>query len=492
MQDSYRNLKARQNRVTLPEADQEVHQTSAEVAAADDFDIAQMTDPSRLVPTNHSSLPDVSDVFNSFEAPTENRTFKTEPMDDEEWRAEQERRKQEAIEKKQREKEDRERARAEKLAAKQAATQAMSGDHSSGRSHRSSVAPRTRQQSVVDLTDDTEDVVLSPQSQSQIRAPQQSINTIPPHQPRPLTAGQVQIMDQLEIPPHMLQQAREVYHNEQILVPGNVRRWIDLKTFAAQRPNNSISPRVILIAQAHAFQLAPLPTVVPHHATAQNAAHIYQMPAYGAMQSAPARSVMSQGLEATGQAALPSIRQIKIEAEEQAVYQQVPIAFQAGAPRPSTYEPQNIAGSANAPAQRGTHSVNQQHVQPIPVPSTTPPAVSGAQIFQFVQPIELMAGILPPDTPEGHPHLVNIWEQALLDLPIDQHDHLKLPDVVVSILAKYDLESGSAIKPFLDLEKHNHYFFLFKARDTHTHSWSIEREGNIVSVSQNISLFELH
>lgn len=96
-----------------------------------------------------------------------------------------------------------------------------------------------------------------------------------------------------------------------------------------------------------------------------------------------------------------------------------------------------------------------------------------------------MPDILPPGAPKGHPHLIQLWNPALLDLPPDQHDHLNIQDTVVSVLAKYDLKTKSVISAFLDVEKVNHFFFLFKARESNLHSWSIEREEDVITVSPN-------
>lgn len=479
MQDSYRNLKARRSGQQLSEIDQAVDQSTSEATANNQIDLMQMADPNRVLPASKPSLPDVSAVFQSFNPPFENRTFKTEPMDDNEWRAEQERNRQEAIERKQREKEERERVRAEKLAEREAARAMMEAE----RNERGSVAPQSQQRTVVDLTDDLDDVAPSPPAQAHDRPPPQGSNVRFPPQPRPLAPAQIQMMDQAEIPANMLQQAREVYQNEQIMLPGNVRRWIDLKAFAAQRPNNAINPRVILIAQAHAFQSIPVPSDPPQYASTPNAANApLHRSAYG---NTPSASVSGHTMPTVNHAALPSMRQIKIEAEEQDLQQQIPPCHQASATRDAQHM-HNTTGNRITAVHDTMHRVEPQRAQPMIVQSASPPAVSQEQILQLVQPIELMADILPPDAPEGHPHLVNIWEQALVDLPTEQHRHLNLPDTAVSILAKYDLEGASVIKPFLDLVKYNQFFFLFKARDTHTHSWSIEREGNIVSVGTHV------
>ena len=433
--------------------------------------------------------------LNSFQPPELPRIFKSEPMDEEEWLATKAAEKEAINNRKKQEKEARDRAREQarldRLAGRRRAQRNDSEDvnlildSSRERSYESS---RQRQQrTVVDLTDDLQDTPEATNERPQ--PPPQPLRPLP-SQPRLLTEAQVQLMDQVEVPNNILQQARDIYARERTAFPTNVRKWSDFKIFVAQHPS-FITPQLCLIAQAHAFQSASAPPKPQHNVTSQpptpasvpSVSNAYTGNVETADSIDPPRS---RGRSDSN--TLIGMRQIKVEAEEADQLQRESLDRAETSHRPlvpARHRPPPSLTQYTALPERNVRpqvaAPSRPIVPQVPQPPSRP-VLSAAQIKDLAKPVDLMSDILSPIAPEGHPHLIKIWDSALLDLPIDKHEHLNLPDTVVSILARYDLKTRSAIQAFLDVDGTNHFFFLFKAREGDLHSWSVEREEDTITV----------
>ncbi|KAK5069854.1 hypothetical protein LTR64_007963 [Lithohypha guttulata] len=441
-------------------------------------------------------IPDVSAVFERFQPRETPRTFKSEPIEPEEWKAELARQKQEAIDKKQRPKQAREEARVVGPEARRAISRGMfieSAVDDSVKGHtRNKQISRPRAQSIVDLTDDVEDMPISstlgeptatltrPVSQTSPHTPARAIRRPNPPKYRKLTPAQTQMMDRTAVPTSILQQARDAYMEENIHMPDDIKTWIEFKSFAARNPIPRVRPALVVFAQTHTFRTAPCRPPQRTHSVVHEEVLENDLDQATAIPSSPIGIEQEQPTTTT----LEEMRQIKLESEEHE--QNRGLRQEAPAFADSTYsqvESEQSMGKKTSTATQFNHDAGATHTnQDAPLAAADSSNLSDAEIRDLVTPIGYMPDILPLNAPEGHAHLIALWKAALLDLPLNKHDHLTLPDTVVSILAKYDLYTQSAVKAFLDLEGTSHFFFLFKARNNHLHSWSIEREDNIVTI----------
>ncbi|KAK5954066.1 hypothetical protein OHC33_004637 [Knufia fluminis] len=425
------------------------------------------------------TVPDMSDILNNFKPPEGPRVFKSEPIDNDVWEsmlADKEKAKKKS-------KKDK------RNIAEQSATPAreMSSETPEVSAHRRARAGLNTRRSAqpvssdfVDLTEETPSEggsVPPPAIQAPTQGPTSNL-------PRPLTTAQIQIMDQIDVPQGILQQAIDIYRRESTAMPTNVKKWAQLKNFVAQHPASFISPQLCLIAQAHAFHAASAPSLPRPPPPPSTSTPVVSNNANARTPTQPraARATSMNRYAARETRASPETPRIKTEPEETSQPQHQP---EADIRRPRDVHPNPpVQTTSNKtpriptpPTQSAAHTPHELANQPTDTHTTT------TQIQKLLQPSNLMPDILPPDAPHGHPHLVQLWHPTLLSLPIEQHDHLNIQDTVMSILAKYDLKTKSVISAFLDTKKVNHFFFLFKAREGNLHSWSVEREEDVITVS---------
>lgn len=426
---------------------------------------------------NKSAVPGLGDLLNSFKVPEGPRVFKSEPVDIDLWddmlapkpkpRRKQKKDKQENVE--------------------QTAPPAkeMSPDipeviegRNARNTHEVGTSAQAASRDVVDLTEEDDE---REGSSSQVPVPQAPTQGSTSHLLRPLTTAQVQIMDHLDVPQNILQQAIDIYRRENIALPVTTKEWAQLKNFVARHPASLISPQLCLVAQAHAFHAAsapstfrPLPASTNNNATAERPSEPPKAPA-----DALDRDSMSEGR------VISEEPEIKIEPKDTVQLQRQEEAHSKPlAADPASFDDRSNSDRAQVPVRtpRTTARPPQdRHAQPDSADG------SRALIQNLMQPIDLVPDILPPDAPAGHPRLIKLWDPVLLGLPNDQYDYLTIQDTVVSILAKYDMKTKSVVTAFLDVKKVNHFFFLFKAKENTLHSWSIEREDDVITVSPDLA-----
>lgn len=419
-----------------------------------------------------STVPDLGDILNSFKVPEGPRVFKSEPIDIDLWDSmlaptPKPKRKQK------RDRQDNAKQTVPPVREVSSDIPEFPDGQGARGKHAAVESTQVASRDVVDLTEEDDG-----REGSSSRAPVSEASThVPtPHLLRPLTAAQVQTMDQTDIPQNILQQAIDIYRRENIVLPITTRNWAQLKNFVTRHPVSLISPQLCLVAQAHAFDAASVPpTPRPSHASTTNNADVTRL---YQPHSAADDTVDRNNLD--GERAIFGEPQMKVEPEdavqlnrrEKADVKQPPAvsANLADLSNMNPYQPPD--GSSRATARSLEISSAQ----------TNGRDTARTQIRSLMRPMDLMPDILPPDAPAGHPRLVKLWDPVLLTLPADQHDHLTIQDTVLSILAKYDLKTKSAVVAFLDVKKVNHFFFLFKARENSLHSWSIEREENVITI----------
>lgn len=298
-----------------------------------------------------------------------------------------------------------------------------------------------------------------------------------------LNPAQIEIVDLVETPQHLLQQARDFYLQARIDMPSNITTWADLKVFAAQHPIPTLAPKIIADVQAHVFhssKIPPTPSLPPVN-TLRPTPRIPLPPPQRLVP--PAKN--SQPHHA--RTVVPARLRVKVEEPEadQDFEPQVRKDIQVnGRSKSATLREQPPIALATG---------NVTPVAPIPYQATAVDrSATDLQILRLTEPLGLCPELLPPDAPGGHPHLIQVWDPVLVNLPQEKHNHLDLIDTVVSIIYKYEPKTMTAIKAFLDPEKVGHFFFLFKSRSDKYHSWSIEREGDIITVSTRAKLLPYH
>lgn len=389
-----------------------------------------------------SDVPQLDDLFNNFRRPDHAREFKTEPMDDDTWQDIQEKEAAAAeAQKKKQKNSDPPRTRSRTNTARQ-------------QNESSKKAPVS--DALVDLTEDTDDETRkSPVNQNDQTRKQ--VSTANRQRIKPLNVVQVQYMDSMQIPNEILDQAKAIYSNENIPFPPTLRLWAHLKHFVTNQPSAVLNLQLVLMMQAHVF--------------------------YSSSQSSLAKQQprhLSSAAQPPDLDTFDSMRRIKVENEVAEREQQSRLRTTPSAV-PVSPVPHVTAEQHPIPAPQARNHQNQiHHTQP--EPNLANERRIDSTIQALVKPIDLMPDILPIEAPQDHPHLVNAWDEKLLALPTNVHQHMDLMDTVVSIIARYDLQARAAIEGFLDFAQVHHFFFVFKARDKHMHSWSIEREGDTVTV----------
>lgn len=340
---------------------------------------------------------------------------------------------------------------------------------------REEVDHEDQQDAVVDLTADDEE-----NSQAQNH--------------RAGTPGQYQVFatsqrDHEGIPPTALQQIREQYRQENIILPTDVKNWHQLQEFAGRNKNPSrVTPTFIAQIRGFYSTLGLTPPQGPNLSYSQSS-----LPTQGVSQhqlnNSPNLRTEGSYVFGTQQASLSNAGRlistsntasevaVKLENDAQPSAHSAtegPFVRSVKHIFDNRLRPHNIDSSQiiSNPSQRRGPGQLQNNLQP-----------STAKVIK-VQLSDALRDLLPPDAPSDHPHLVSIWDPDLLKLSTNQHDHLNLIDTVVSIIAKYEIKDQSAIKGFLDINAVPHFFFLFKSRTSAWHSWSIEREWDIVTVSR--------
>jgi len=423
-----------------------------------------------------SGVPDLGDILNNFKVPESPRVFKSEPVDIDLWDS--------MLAQKSRprkQKQDKQNTTERPLAAAREISRETSEMYS-GRNAQTELTAGTMAQfespEIVDLTADDYDYHHGETSSRPViaKAPTHAPTQI---LPQALTAAQVNLMDQTDVPQNILQQAIDIYQREGTALPTGIKKWAQLKTFVAQHPASFISTHLCLVAQAHAYHAAAASSLsqVPLSQVHSNAT---TPPSVDSIMPLVASVGSNNTREHHGS---PEMPRIKIEPEEPvqlysySVHQEKADTQQPSHRRTSSASRRNSNRLQSPPR-------NHNAALPTQLPSTqstttTPP--SPAAIRHLCRPSSLFSEILPPTGPPNAPHLISLWDEILLSLPPEQHSHLNIPDTVVSILAKYDLNTGAVVKAFLDVKGVNHFFFLFKSRGG-LHSWSIEREGHVITV----------
>jgi len=292
-----------------------------------------------------------------------------------------------------------------------------------------------------------------------------------------LTPTQTETMDHVRVPQHLLQQANGLFVQAQINLSDDIKTWSDLKVFAAQHPIATLTPDIVANAQAHAFYAtgippAPMPPPAPQVTTATVIPRSLSPSSHQPL-TTPTRNGQFVPTTTITAVAVP----IKVEESEQGHGSEPHMPTRVGLidnPHQATVQGQSAAPPA---------TVDAEPAAPTSLQATTNNGIAtDLQILRLTEPLNLCPELLPSEAPAGHPHLVQVWNPALVNLPQEMHDHLDLFDTVVSIIYRYAPKTRTAIKAFLDTEKIRHFFFLFKSRSDKCHSWSIEREGDIITV----------
>ena len=359
--------------------------------------------------------------------------------------------------------------------------------------------------SVIDLTDD------DPPNQN-----------IPGHvQFRELTDEQEQMMAFADVPDSILGLARQHYASEGLSMPVTVRIWQDFKRFVKEHHERgyTMTPASCDVAEAQTFwgaiiqqntQQGQLSGGTGHlgnqtgwyNEISQRQAGRYLPHMSGAVKvkTEPVQNIMP-----------PFQQQPQIGFSSQAMHTQpvptqIPTHPPFQMPSDSTHlkhqpkikvEPQEDKSRTQPPQKTPAIPPQQQIVTSVrprlgPVPQAVPysaPVVAPVETLTTKSESQALNGTITAP-PEGQaselgyvPRILTLWDPQFLDIPVDRHEHLSLPDVVISIFAKYDLKYKSVLKGFLNTKEFPHFFFLFKARAAHLHSWSIEREHDTITVS---------
>lgn len=423
-----------------------------------------------------SAVLGLGDILNSFKVPEGPRVFKSEPVDIDLWdsmlapkprpRRKQKKDKQDNVE------------QAAPPAKEISANIPEMPDGLNARdTHDVRTSAQAASRDVVDLTEENDE---REGSSSQAPVPQAPTQVPTSHLRRPLTAAQVQIMDQIDVPQNILQQAIDIYRRENIGLPVTTKKWAQLKNFVAQHPASLISPQLCLVAQVHAFNAASAPTTFRPPPASTNSNADAGRP--NERQPAPAGALSRDNV--SEERVVSEEPQIKIEPEDTIQLNRQEEAHAKPLPAdPASFDNRPNSDRAQVPV--GTPRATARPLQDL---HTQPDSADGsrARNQNLMQPIDLIPDILPPDAPAGHPRLIKLWDPVLLSLPSDQYDHLTIQDTIVSILAKYDMQTKSVVAAFLDVKKVNHFFFLFKAKENSLHSWSIEREEDVITVSPDL------
>lgn len=287
-----------------------------------------------------------------------------------------------------------------------------------------------------------------------------------------------------KIPEPTLDYIKEHYRKDNISLPADISDWTRLEEFchANTRPSRVT---LSLIEQWRAF---PLLYVVPQSNVNPSARpNVGPLPSLTRAQSLQGASATSRGSFNTPTAfvPLPAWDVSNISSLQT-------LAARRGAHRSGANSGRGLelaqtfrdAHSSQPNAGLGYSSLglaNSNEVQRAPRPYSQ--SVTNENIRDLMQPSDALSHILPSSAPPGHPHLVFLWHRQLLSLPKAQHNHLDLVDTIVSVMSKYDMKEQSVIKAFMDMNEVQHFFFLFKSMTSAWHSWSIERELNVVTVS---------
>lgn len=293
-----------------------------------------------------------------------------------------------------------------------------------------------------------------------------------------------------KIPEVTLRHIREQYQKDRISLPANISRWQQLLEFSSANTKPTLITPALIVQWCSSFWSSgtPQPNVSPcsQHSsvflqnTVKNQDLFHDQTEY--VPFIPDASTPSRDAHRSSPASKRGVEVI-----------------QRARPDTSTEPNTRTERPATRPSDKRTATHTRSH------PRTTNAArdvgnipaghdfatsqrygVQGANIVDvstLMRPFEALPQLLPSSAAVGHPHLVPVWHPYLLKLPRIQHDHLNLVDTVISIMAKYDMKEQSVIKAFLDMDQVQHFFFLFKSRSNVWHSWSVEREYNIVTVS---------
>lgn len=431
--------------------------------------------PANRQTRSDSQAPGIGDVLGGFKFPEPPRSFKEEPIDEDIMQLPL--RRASPGRKRRNNKDIRLGSHAEN---DQTNPTGQRPTHNDGR-HQRSVSQG--EDHVVDLTEDDGGVYSRDDSDAPFSTHPQTSNLPLNLSFQPQHSGESD-----DIPTATLRQFREHYNQRNTTLPPNIKTWSQFRDFAErdhhfQHPTSIVSHQSIPTngaAHIHASSrhqnfpnniagsnvLAPFPeahvTLASQGPTSSN--NKSRAGTVNETRSFPAAKVSSSG----GQELL--------QGNLQAAFSKLPDYHVSRPPTETRQRPQRLSRTIEQPAR-------DQPVDQIPRVTDTQPFIKTEAAKALMKPSDALADLLPTQSTVGHPHLVAVWDSQLLHrVPTTQHNHLDLVDTVVSIMAKYDMKGQSAIKPFLDIKDVPHFFFLFKSRTSNWHSWSIEREFNIVTV----------
>lgn len=412
----------------------------------------------------------LGNLFDNFKRPNGSRRFKSEPVDHDVWQDMQAKEAASLEEAKKKKKRD---AELPRTRSRTSAARRQNGSSSTGQEQ------PTASNAVVDLTEDHEDEVSHDNSTRRMSLPKKPASPLSKVRVKPLNVVQIQYMDNMQIPDEILGQAKSIYNNENVPFPPTLRLWAHLKHFVTNQPSAVLNLQLVMMMQAHVFHSSSQPNQVQQHNISQTTIPTPQQlqpfkPTGNIIRSLPDLNTFN------------GMRLVKVEAEvakhdQQALLRAAPVAKSGPAPSAAPVRQHSAATTSklNRVQNRSQDHTGRQRAHHPRPESPIDPALQ-----DLVRPVDTMPDILPAKAPASHPHLVSIWDEKLLALPTNVHRHMNLLDTTVSIIARYDLQARSAIESFLDFAQVHHFFFVFKARDKHFHSWSIEREGNTITVWQ--------
>lgn len=343
-----------------------------------------------------------------------------------------------------------------------------------------------RLDTVVDLTGDDEERSSLIHANAKL--------TIHPHgMPYSEVSTQHTPNDNERIPDNALQQIKEQYRREKITIPTNITEWQQLEEFVGTNSKPSlVTPSLVSRFRAicssndkyqqHFLSFLPQSSAFTHdaaygrpnrnHSLYQNEDSFLNSQAITSRSSAHGPTANSGLASDSVTKHGPRVQTLSSLGADNPLHQ----------PADSHSAPITRSRSRNTNDTQAASSTLHPH-EPIRSTSHSIRGPSPAVINSLMHPSEALPNLLPSSAPLGHPHLVSVWNADLLKLSREQHNHLDLIDTVVSIICRYDMKEQSAIKAFFDTNAVQHFFFLFKSRTSAWHSWSVEREWDIVTVS---------
>lgn len=329
---------------------------------------------------------------------------------------------------------------------------------------------------IVDLTED-DSVTDSRSNTIQIRQPGPPLNW---------ASASPQVFHQAQVPGAALQRIKQQYRTENIILPTNIQTWHQLEDFAHQNKGPSVITPTYVVQMRNLYAASVPQTQKPTSSQRQSLSSLNRNNQNPPYLQTTSRNAGSQHPIPHNHNHVPraSAPRVKVEPEERnQLWPPSPRLVSANSSIPSETFRKKVnlpRMSTDVPRHHSSDQATTFNVQNSSLEATLDPAA----VEILMRPCNDLPDLLPATAPPDHPHLVALWHRDLLEkVPKTSYDHLSLIDTVVSIIAGYDLKGQSAIKAFLNNEDVPHFFFLFKSRTSNRHSWSVEREANIVTVS---------